>query len=274
MDDYSKYKKIKNNLNFSTQEDLSNNINDYKNKELLINNSKRKIDSLSYPERLNNNNYNFIKFNKNKIRNNSIKLKKDKNNKEYNEEDDKIEDKNENLNSNYSNFLNYNYLESEKNQNGEEETCNKSLEEIINDLKAENKELRNDMKKLYFLTQENKNNLIEHIQILKDENYKLKNEKKELEYRLLINEKKNNELKADNENYINENKIIQQRCLNEIKELNCQLNNYKIKLNNISLNYDQLLNDFHYIKKEKIFQMSDPIYSFPSKNNNEEKNEN
>jgi chromosome segregation ATPase len=148
----------------------------------------------------------------------------------------------------------------------EEDTCSRCPEDVINSLREENKELRNDMKKLYFLTQENKNNLIEHIQILKDENYKLKNEKKELEYRLLINEKRNNELKADNEKYINENKIIQQKYLNEIKELNCQLNNYKIKLNNLSLNYDQLLNEFHYIKKEKIFQMSEPLYSLPSDN--------
>ena len=129
------------------------------------------------------------------------------------------------------------------------------------------------MKKLYFLTQENKNNLIEHIQILKEENFRLKNEKKELEYRLLINEGKNNDLKADNEKYINENKIMQQRYLNEIKELNCQLNNYKIKLNSLSLNYDQLLNDFHYIKKEKIFEMSELIYSIPSQNKRRENKE-
>ena len=76
-------------------------------------------------------------------------------------------------------------------------------------------------------------------------------------------------MKADNEKNENENKIIQQKYLNEIKELNCQLNNYKIKLNNLSLNYDQLLNDFHYIKKEKIFQMSEPIYEFPSQNKND-----
>ena len=107
------------------------------------------------------------------------------------------------------------------------------------------------MKKLYFLTQENKNNLLEHIQILKSENFKLKNEKKNLEYKLLILEGKNEELKADKEKEENENKISQQKLLNEIKELNCQLNNYKIKLNNLSLNYDQLLNDFHYIQKIK-----------------------
>ena len=111
------------------------------------------------------------------------------------------------------------------------------------------------MKKLYFLTQENKNNLLEQIQKLKDENFKLKNETKNLEYKLLIIEGKNAELLLDKEKEEKENKIIQQKYLNEIKELNCQLNNYKIKLNNLNLNYEQLLNDFHYIQNDKIYKI-------------------
>ena len=149
-----------------------------------------------------------------------------------------------------NNSLNYNY--DEENSINNRNNNNKPAEEIINELKAENAELKNDMKKLYFLTEENKKNLLEHIQYLKTENYKLKNDKKNLEYKLLVTEGKNSELIADREKEYNENKIKQQKYLNEIKELNCQLNNYKIKLNNLSLNYDQLLNDFHYINKEKI----------------------
>ena len=165
--------------------------------------------------------------------------------------------KNNNYDPNDSNVLNYNYLETERINLEEDDIYNnidnnKSLEEIINKLKEENKELKNDMKKLYFLTQENKNNLLEHIQILKEENFKLKNEKKNLEYKLLISESKNSELIVDKEKEENENKIIQQRYLNEIKELNCQLNNYKIKLNNLKFNYEQLLNDFQYVQKDKI----------------------
>ena len=160
--------------------------------------------------------------------------------------------KKNNLNSCDSNImLNYNY-EVDDDENNNIDYNNKTPEEIIKQLKAENSELKNDMKKLYFLTQENKNNLLEHIQYLKTENYKLKNDKKNLEYKLLVSEGKNLELIADKEKEANENKIIQQKYLNEIKELNCQLNNYKIKLNNLSLNYDQLLNDFHYINNEKI----------------------
>ena len=149
-----------------------------------------------------------------------------------------------------NNSLNYNY--DKENSINNSNNNNKPAEEIINELKAENAELKNDMKKLYFLTEENKKNLLEHIQYLKTENYKLKNDKKNLEYKLLVTEGKNSELIADREKEYNENKIKQQKYLNEIKELNCQLNNYKIKLNNLSLNYDQLLNDFHYINKEKI----------------------
>ena len=165
--------------------------------------------------------------------------------------------KNNNYDPNDSNILNYNYLETERINLEEDDIYNnldnnKSLEEIINKLKEENKELKNDMKKLYFLTQENKNNLLDHIQILKEENFKLKNEKKNLEYKLLISESKNSELIVDKEKEENENKIIQQRYLNEIKELNCQLNNYKIKLNNLKFNYEQLLNDFQYVQKDKI----------------------
>ena len=165
--------------------------------------------------------------------------------------------KNNNYDPNDSNVLNYNYLETERINLEEDDIYNnidnnKSLEEIINKLKEENKELKDDMKKLYFLTQENNNNLLEHIQILKEENFKLKNDKKNLEYKLLITESKNSELVADKEKEENENKIIQQRYLNEIKELNCQLNNYKIKLNNLKFNYEQLLNDFQYVQKDKI----------------------
>ena len=160
--------------------------------------------------------------------------------------------KKNNLNSCDSNImLNYNY-EVDDDENNNIDYNNKTPEEIIKQLKAENSELKNDMKKLYFLTQENKNNLLEHIQFLKAENFKLKNDKKNLEYKLLVSEGKNTELIADKEKEANDNKIIQQKYLNEIKELNCQLNNYKIKLNNLNLNYDQLLNDFHYINKEKI----------------------
>ena len=200
--------------------------------------NKANINIISQDDIININNINSYKIDDivNNI-NNNINSEKNKKN---------------NLNSCDSNImLNYNY-EVDDDENNNIDFNNKTPEEIINELKAENAELKNDMKKLYFLTEENKKNLLEHIQYLKTENYKLKNDKKNLEYKLLVSEGKNLELNADKEKEANENKIIQQKYLNEIKELNCQLNNYKIKLNNLSLNYDQLLNDFHYINNEKI----------------------
>ena len=191
---------------------------------------------------------NSIKNNNDKIKcdnlsnNNSIQIEKyiGINNKE---EEIKLQEKMENENINESNILNYNYLDNV------EEGYNKSLEETINDLKNENTELRNDMKKLYFLTQENKNNLIEHIKMLKNENFILKKEKNDLEYCLLSKERKINELTADNEKLVNDNKKNELKYLDEIKELNCQLNNYKLQLNKLKLDYDQLSNDFNYFKK-------------------------
>ena len=200
-------------------------------KKLDEKNKKKNMNLLSQEDLININNINSIKIDEN------ININTKKNNFDLCESN--------------NNILNYNY-EIENDINDNNNYNNKASEEIIKELKEENAELKNDMKKLYFLTQENKNNLLEHIQFLKAENFKLKNDKKNLEYKLLVSEGKNTELIADKEKEANDNKIIQQKYLNEIKELNCQLNNYKIKLNNLNLNYDQLLNDFHYINKEKI----------------------
>ena len=41
---------------------------------------------------------------------------------------------------------------------------------------------------------------------------------------------------------------------NDIKELNCQLNNYKTKLNYLNLEYQNLLENFHKFKQESIIQ--------------------
>ena len=221
-------------------------ISQESNEPKIEENKYKNINMNSQDDLLNINNINEDKTNE--LLNNNTNIYKDnyKNKKNY-------------LDENESNMLNYNYLDTEGIHTGEDDTYNsnnfyknKSSEEIIDELRKENKELKNDMKKLYFLTQENKNNLLEHIQMLKEENYKLKNDKKGLEYKLLLSEKQNAELLVDKDKEVNENKVIQQRYLNEIKELNCQLNNYKIKLNSLSLNYDQLVNDLHYINKDKI----------------------
>ena len=173
----------------------------------------------------------------------------------------------DNKNSN-ENLLNYNYDNVEENNFLMNNTEGKTNEEIISALIKENNELRNDMKKLYFLTRENKNSLLNRIQLLKDENYKIKAEKNNLEYQLLMEKNKNNELEADNEKLIDDHKVVKDKYLNEIRELNCQLNNYKLNLDKITLEYDQLLSDYHFLKKQQIFQMPLPVSQ--SRNNIQE----
>lgn len=46
--------------------------------------------------------------------------------------------------------------------------------------------------------------------------------------------------------------------LDEIKDLNCKLNNFKNRINRITFDYDQLLNDYYYLQSEKIFQIKMP----------------
>jgi len=234
---------------FEDNDNINNNFIDYYNNNKEIKSSKDnnnlKLSSQDDSQiiKSNQNNNSSIQFkNYKELNSNNIEEKNDNNNNE-----------DENINSNDSNVLNYNYLETDKIENGDDEDevgpGSKSLEDIIHELKAENKELRNDMKKLYFLTQENKNNLIEHIKMLKNENFILKKEKNDLEYCLLSKERKINELTADNEKLVNDNKKNELKYLDEIKELNCQLNNYKLQLNKLKLDYDQLSNDFNYFKK-------------------------
>ena len=131
---------------------------------------------MSKPTNYDYSDYGIFKLKLNNMSEDKVKIEDNNDNDKENENENNdkenynnISNDNYNLNSINSKELYYNYLESEKNQNdeAEDETYSKSLEEIIRDLKAENNELRNDMKKLYFLTQENKNNLMEHIQYLK-----------------------------------------------------------------------------------------------------------
>ena len=58
---------------------------------------------------------------------------------------------------------------------------------------------------------------------------------------------------------------------NEIKELNCQLNNYKAKLNYLNLEYQNLLENFHKFKQESIIQENKRINKYLINSNEERK---
>ena len=164
-------------------------------------------------------------------------------NKSYNQNDEK------NI---FSNILNYNYLDSQNNQIPEKD-INYKKEEEIQLLLKENRELKFDMKQLFFLTDQNKNKLEIKIKELSDENFKLKQEINELKNKLIIQGNIITNTEVDKHEIINEKKIMKDRYDNEIKELNCQLNNYKSKLNYLNFEYNNLLENFHKLKQDSIF---------------------
>ena len=144
-------------------------------------------------------------------------------------------DKNNTYNPNdenniFSNILNYNYLDNQNNQVPDRD-INDYKEKEIELLLKENRELKVDIKKLFFFTDQNKNKLI-------------------LQENILTNSE------VDKHEIINEKKIMKDRYDNEIKELNCQLNNYKSKLNYLNFEYQNLLENFHKLKQESIFYES------------------
>ena len=64
-----------------------------------------------------------------------------------------------------------------------------------------------------------------------------------------MNNNKNSELETDNEQLICDHKVIKDKYLNEIKELNCKLNSYKLKLDKINLGFNQLSLGYRFLKK-------------------------
>ena len=49
-------------------------------------------------------------------------------------------------------------------------------------------------------------------------------------------------------------KVMQDKYENEISELNTQLNNYKLKISSLNFEYQNLLENFHKLKQDLIFQ--------------------
>ena len=170
----------------------------------------------------------------------------DKNNNTYNPNDE---------NNIFSNILNYNYLDNQNNQVPDRD-INDYKEKEIELLLKENRELKVDIKKLFFFTDQNKNKLEIKIKELSDENFKLKQEINELKNKLILQENILTNSEVDKHEIINEKKIMKDRYDNEIKELNCQLNNYKSKLNYLNFEYQNLLENFHKLKQESIFYES------------------
>ncbi len=90
------------------------------------------------------------------------------------------------------------------------------------------------------------------IKELSEENFNLKQGVYELKNKLILQTNILSNTEVDKHEIINEKQIMKEKYDNDIKELNCQLNNYKTKLNYLNLEYQNLLENFHKFKQESI----------------------
>lgn len=127
------------------------------------------------------------------------------------------------------------------------------------------------MKKLFYLTDQNKNELEMKIKELIEENFNLKQEIHELKNKLILQTNILTNTEVCKHEIINEKQIMKEKYDNEIKELNCQLNNYKAKLNYLNLEYQNLLENFHKFKQESIIQENKRINKYLINSNEERK---
>ena len=158
-----------------------------------------------------------------------------------------------------SNFISYNYIDSNGNFL-ERETKEYKFEEIYNLIK-ENIEIKSDLKQLFYLTDQNKIELEKTIKELSEENLNLKNKLNELNERIIfqqniISSSEENKIKIEKEKY-----MIKEKYENDIRELKNQLNIYQTQLNDLNLNYQNLLNDYNKLHESIYYK------DFPKVNN-------
>ena len=199
------------------------------------------------------------------IQKNSLNVQHNSNINLNNEKNDNNNKNDENI---LTNFLNYNYLDNKINQLPNKDD---SKDEEIYKLLKENRELKIDMKKLFYLTDQNKNELEMKIKELIEENFNLKQEIHELKNKLILQTNILTNTEVCKHEIINEKQIMKEKYDNEIKELNCQLNNYKAKLNYLNLEYQNLLENFHKFKQESIIQENKRINKYLINSNEERK---
>ena len=192
------------------------------------------------------------------IQRNSLNVQ---NNSNTNQNNRKNENNNKNDENILFNFLNYNYLDNKNNQLPDKDLFD-NKEEAIYKLLKENSELKFDIKKVLFFTERNENDLVMKIKELSEENINLKQEIHELKNKLILQTNILTNTEVDKHQIINEKQIMKEKYDNEIKELNCQLNNYKAKLNYLNLEYQNLLENFHKFKQESIIQENKRINKY------------
>ena len=147
------------------------------------------------------------------IQKNSLNVQHNSNINLNNEKNDNNNKNNENI---LTNFLNYNYLD---NKNIQLPNKDDNKDEEIYKLLKENRELKIDMKKLFYLTDQNKNELEMKIKELIEENFNLKQEIHELKNKLILQTNILTNTEVCKHEIINEKQIMKEKYDNEIKEL-------------------------------------------------------
>lgn len=164
------------------------------------------------------------------------------------------------INSNPNSFTNYKNLNYDYFSNIDVyQNLNNSTEEneqIIIQLQNENKELRNDIRHLFQITDQNKNELQKNLVKVTEDNHNLKKENFDLKNRIILQDNIIKNLEADKTQIENQKTIIKAKYENEILELNSQLNEYKLKLNTLNLEYQNILHNYHQLKSAVILEQT------------------
>lgn len=139
---------------------------------------------------------------------------------------------------------------------------NENMDNYIDILVKENSELKNDINKLFQITDQNKEDLQLKINELIKENNKLKKENAVLKNQLINQNKDYNILQVEKEQMKNDFKVHRSNYLDEIRELNCVLNNYKLKLSYLNKDFNKLLTDYHNLKQRNLLYSTNDNYFY------------
>ena len=162
---------------------------------------------------------------------------------------------------NSNNFLN-NINTNNNNNNNEINYDSNNPYETIKKLENKNNELTFDIQRLIYLTDQNKGELLNTIKKMKLEKNDLINKIHTLTSKLIEKDNIIEKINIEKNEIINNNLILKNKYENEIKTLNCEMNNYKLKLNYITLEYQNILENFHKLKQEVIFEQKKDLKKF------------
>ena len=163
-----------------------------------------------------------------------------------------------------TNSQNSNYLNNINNTNNNINEINNNINpyDTIKKLEIKNNELTFDIQRLIYLTDQNKGELLNTIKNMKLEKNELINKIHSLTSKLIEKDDIIEKINIEKNEIINQNLILKNKYENEIKNLNCEMNNYKLKLNYITMEYQNVLENFHKLKQEVIFEQKKDLKKY------------